>query len=220
MTSTTTTTVRTTLTRGSVLLLPPDAACSVERQIWLGGQLGAVVLVVIGTDGKADIIPAVSSATAYTFTTRYDKPVVTPSPLEFVHGEETEQRVEGNPRTDYDYGSEELKLHGDGGQGGESPLRRNINGGDESRSVKQEGEGGACPPLTVVVGHEEGKRMLEWVRMAHGERGGPSDGGGRGGGEVTARLAERDYVGKLWRDVVWASNPVNWPKGVRNPSIL
>lgn len=226
----------TTKTGGTVLLLPPDAACSIERKMRLGERLGAVVLVVIAeatADDNADIITTVSSATAdvfapnngisddYTGSPSYHKRTAAALSSEFAHGEEKGQRrFGGNPQNED--GNKEPRLRDDNGvQRGEKPQRRlQAGGGEKGRSVREQGGGGACPPLTVVVGHEEGKRMLELVRMAHGEGDGSSDGSEQGGGVVTARLAERDDVGKLWRDVVWASDPVNWPKGVRKSAVV
>lgn len=121
------------------------------------------------------------------------------------------ERFGANPPRDDD-GREKGPLNVDDGERpGSVDLRQRLQktgGGDEERTGRPRGglQGGAtnCPPLTVVVGHDEGKQVLEWLRTVGG-----------GDGAVTASVAEREDVGKLWGDVVWASDPTNWPKGAR-----
>lgn len=121
------------------------------------------------------------------------------------HGRsQTAQRVGGD--TAYEKGRE--KGRGDskrpGGLGQRQRLLQTGGSDEESlwRSIGGPTGGASCPPLTVIVSHGEGRRVLDWLVTV-------------GSGVVTASVAERDDVGKLWGDVVWASDPANWPKGAR-----
>eukprot|EP00752_Nemacystus_decipiens_P002923 g2718.t1 len=204
----------------TVVLLPPDADCSVERQVRLGEQLGSAMLVVIAnaTD-DANIARLVSSTTDIVFTRTsfmgdtsppgYTEPPTTLGSLAPALGGSGRrgQRVGGD--TAHGDGRDGGALEGDGeGPGGVDQRQRlpKTGGGDEGRRGRSrggpEGEGAICPPLTIVVGHDDGKRVLEWQQTV-------------GGGAVTASVEERENVGKLWGDVVWASDPANWPKGLK-----
>ncbi|CAB1101305.1 unnamed protein product [Ectocarpus sp. CCAP 1310/34] len=158
----------------TVLLLPPDPACSIESQVRLGEQLGAALLVVLAeASDDANIIAAVSSATVISA---------------FAGG------------------------HDGSSNGGERRLP--LGGERESSSRAVDG----CPPLTIIVPHDEGKRLLGWVLRVRGDggdgsRSGGGSFGGDGGGVVTVDMVERDEVGKRWGDVLWASDLTNWPKG-------
>lgn len=201
------------MTDTTVLLLPPDPACSVENQIRLGGQLGAALLVLLAeASDDANIIADVSSATAIsTFTGAHGgngSSALLPVPTLMLgrFGEGDPRERSSNQSTHNDSSSvsaDEL--------GGEPRLP--LKGKRESSSKAVDG----CPPLTVVVAHEEGKRLLGWMLRVRGGGDGNGSGGGSFGGDgagvVTVHMAERDEVGKLWGDVVWASDLSNWPKG-------
>lgn len=208
----------------TVMLLPPDADCSVERQIRLGEQLGPAMLVVIANaSDDANITHLVSSATDIILTSRRggvigvigdtaspadDEPsTLRPPPPAALGRSQEAERGGGDPIFDDD-GRKKGSLDGDGGRTSSVDQRQRrpqTGGGDEERRERSRGELEGevnCPPLTVVIGHDEGKRVLEWLRTV-------------GDGAVTASVAEREDVGKLWGDVVWASDPANWPKGAR-----
>lgn len=207
----------------TIMLLPPEPDFSVERQIRLGEQVGSAMLVVIAdvTD-DANIAHLVSSTTDTIFTSSgvtgddtASSPPSTAAPQTLQaprpargRGQEAEERVGGDHPV-HDDGREKEALHGDGARdprsAGQRQSLQKMGGGDEERTGRSRGglKGNAnCPPLTVIIGHDEGKRALEWLLTV-------------GGGSVTARVVEREDVGKLWGDVVWASDPANWPKGAR-----
>lgn len=188
--------------RGVILLLPPDPRCEVARQVHLGGGLGAAVLVVV-----AGAAPTGVRTTAVTLLATSIDPPAPPntellSPVgrgshdvddegKYVQGWELTKRVGENAEVISGF-SERRTTHSSSGLSA-----------DRESDRKPDDE--ICSPLTVVVGHEEGTAMLEWIRQARGA-GGRDD-------TVTARLVEREGVGRLWADVVWASDPSNWPTG-------
>lgn len=196
----------------TLLVLPPNTACSVERQIELGGRLGAAMLVVVaeGTD-DASIIPVVSSATASVFAanttgddgspTYINKAPAPRLPLPAPAGRHREGRqAGGNPARQSS--EEEPRRDGESRGRGE----RVVGGGETERSLRRKERDGGCPPLTIVVSHDEGERVLKWLDQV--------------GGAATARVVEREEVGKLWGDVVWASDQANWPKGGYSCAII
>ena len=202
----------------TVLLLPPDSGCSIERQIRLGGQLGSAMLVVIAGAADHTNIAHLASATTDIIFPRggvvggaaspgyKEPPAMLGSPPPALGASQEVERVGEDAA--YDDGRVGGALNGDGERPGSVDRRRRLQrtgGGDKDRRERSRGGpergAGSCPPLTVIVGHDEGKRLLEWLKSA-------------GGGAVTASVAEREDVGKLWGDVVWASDPANWPKGV------
>ncbi|CAM9295118.1 unnamed protein product, partial [Scytosiphon promiscuus] len=204
----------------TALFLPPDPHCSVEQQIRLGARLGAATLVVVAAGSQdEDIVPIVSSATESIFAAAaalhggQSPHSRTPARALAEHGR-------GREREDSPEGWEEERRSQDDserreedGGGGTQQRRHNPPGGEDDPSSRAQAP--ACPPLTVVVGHSEGSRMLEWVlavRDSSGVDGGGERAGAHGRGAVTARLAERDEVGRLWGDVVWAGEPSNWPR--------
>lgn len=88
-----------------------------------------------------------------------------------------------------------------------------------------------CPPVVIVVGHQDGKDMLSWIQgfapttsnvgksLADGGVGrfGKNEPTGGenivGAGVIIARLVEQEDVPRLWEDVAWASDARNWPTG-------
>ncbi len=198
-----------TTTKGAredaLLFLPPTTACSVERQIELGERLGAAVLVVVaeGTDDSS-IIPVVSSATASVFTANATGDTGSPTYNNSAPASRLPLRAPAGKRREGHQAGENLAQHAseeeprrDGGRRGRG---ERVFGGDErGRSARRKEVNGDCPPLTIVLSHDEGERVFKWLDQV--------------GGVVTARVVEREEVGKLWGDVVWASDPANWPKG-------
>ncbi|CBJ48989.1 hypothetical protein Esi_0115_0029 [Ectocarpus siliculosus] len=73
------------------------------------------------------------------------------------------------------------------------------------------------PDPACSIESQEGKHLLGWVLRVRGGGDGSGSGersfGGNGGGVVTVDMVERHELGKLWGDVVWASDLTNWPKG-------
>ncbi|CAM9874374.1 unnamed protein product [Ectocarpus sp. 4 AP-2014] len=209
-------------TKGTtVLLLPPDPACSIESQVRLGEQLGAALLVVLTeASDDADMIAAVSSATVISaFAGGHDgsngSSAFPPVPMLALGrpggGDPHERSSDQSTHNDSSSSSSSSSGSSAGQLGGER--RFPLGGERESPSNAVDG----CPPLTIVVAHDEGKRLLGWVLRVRGGGGGSgSEGGsfgGNGGGVVAVDMVERDEVGKLWGDVVWASDLTNWPKG-------
>lgn len=206
------------------MLLPPNSDCSVERRIRLGEELGSAMLVVIADAADdANLTHLVSSTTDIIFTSSdvtgdtasspaYNEPPTSQAPPPAALGRSSSRKAErivgGNPT--HDVGREKGPLlKGDIERPGsvEQRQRLQIAEGDGEERTGRWSKGGltgdlGCPPLTVVVGHDDGKRALEWLQTV-------------GGGGVVARVAEREDVGRLWGDVVWASDPANWPKGAR-----
>ncbi|CAM9766573.1 unnamed protein product, partial [Hapterophycus canaliculatus] len=198
----------------TALLLPPDPSCSVEQQIRLGDRLGAGTLVVIAAaSDDANIVPLASSATEITLAaTMRDGGESSHSRAPPPAGNRRGREGKGSPR---ERRKDRPQDSGEGeDKGGSQQQRREPAGGEDESSLRSRAP--ACPPLTVVVGNEEGSRMLEWVLAVRDES--SVDGGderldAERGGVVTARLAERDDVGRLWGDVIWAEEPANWPRG-------
>ncbi|CAN0063792.1 unnamed protein product [Ectocarpus fasciculatus] len=195
----------------AVLLLPPDPACSVESQVRLGKQLGAALLVVLAEPSDdANILATVSSATTAmsAFAGGADDGDNDSLALPRVPMLVLDRPGGGGPQERSNNQSTHI-----GRSAGELGVERRLPSGGERESSSSEAVDG-CPPLTIVVAHEEGKRLLGWVlRVQGGGVGGGSGGGGNGGRVVTVDMVERDEVGKLWGDVVWASDLTNWPKG-------
>ncbi|CAM9921687.1 unnamed protein product [Ectocarpus sp. 8 AP-2014] len=203
----------------TVLLLPPDPACSIESQVRVGEQLGAALLVVLAeASDDANMIAAVSSVTAISAVAgAHDgsngSSALPPVPMLVLGrpgGGDPHER--SNEQSTHNDSSSSSSSSSSAGQlGGERRLP--LGGERELSSNAVDG----CPPLTIVVAHEEGKRLLGWVLRVGGGGDGSGSGegsfGGNGGGVVTVDMVERDEVGKLWGDVVWASDLTNWPKG-------
>ena len=180
-----------------------------------GVKLGAAVLIVIAGETDENMAAVAFSATMSNFTDVFSNSEPAPA----VRVESSVDTLSG-PREDRPY-SERAEKSGETAGGREA---RAEAGGDVlgsvadhtngASAVSEEPPGDACPPLTVVVGHEEGIRVLEWIRGVRsavtGDRRGDDDGGGH---RATASLAAREDVGRLWGDVLWASDPLNWPAG-------
>lgn len=211
--------------RGTVLLLPPDPDCSIPNQMRAGEKLGAAALVVIAGATDENLAAAASSATTIFFTDNV--PSSEPPPAVRVEGSVD---TSSGPREDRP-NSERARRSGKATAGRRGA--REETGGDVlgpvadrangASAVPEEPAGDACPPPIVVVGHEEGKRVLEWLRGVHSNavKGGSTGGDVGGGNGVTASLATREDVGRLWGDVLWASDPRNWPAGggIYRPSL-
>lgn len=187
--------------RGVILLLPPDPRCEVARQVHLGARLGATVLVVV-----AGAAPTSVRTTVTLLATSID-PADPPNTalLSPVGGGSHDVDDEGK----YVQGWELTKGVGENAEAisgmSERKTTHRTSGLSAHRESDRKPDDEICSPLTVVVGHEEGTAMLEWIRQVCGD-GGRDD-------TVTARLVERKGVGRLWGDVVWASDPSNWPTG-------
>lgn len=202
-----------------MLLLPPDPACSVANQMRAGGKLGAEVLVVIAGATNENLASVASSTTTSIFTGNFPNSEPQPTILVDKSVHITTGQRENGPNSEQT-GQSRKTAGGRGARGGDpggrvlgSEARRTIISGPSATVPEAPPTGDACPPLTVVVGHEEGKRILEWFRGVRSAVEGGSMGGDDGGGVVTASLAERENVGRLWGDVLWASDPRNWPAG-------
>lgn len=180
-----------------------------------GVKLGAAVLIIIAGETDENMAAAASSATKSAFTDVFSSSESPPS-------ERIENGVDtiSAPREDRPH-SERAGQSGKAGGGREA--RAEAGGGvlgsvadhaNGASAVPEEPPVDACPPLIVVVGHAEGNRVLEWLRGVRsavtGDRTDDDDGGDN---RVTASLAAREDVGRLWGDVLWASDPRNWPAG-------
>lgn len=198
------------MTQNPVLLLTSDPMCSVDRQVWAGVELGAAIVVVAAGPADTDLTAVASAATTSLFTGSASNN----KPLPAVLQRRRERGEFTNGDQSHDSGRELAKKVADGEDqhGNASPTttadpRNSLSVGLEHPAEEP------CPPLAVVVGHQDSRRILEWIRDAPRGGGGGGEGGG-GGYRVTARLTERGEVGRLWGDVAWASDSGNWPAGV------
>lgn len=203
------------MVNGTVLLLPPDPECSVPNQLRVGGGLGAAVLVVVAGAAEDNLVSVASSATTSLFTGKTPNGVESPSTVLVENSVDTSGSGEDRPNPERAQQSGNIE----GRRGASVDVERGVLGSvagfaSGPSAAPEERPGDTCSPLTVVVGNEEGERVLEWLRGARGAGKDRDTGGDDGEGSVTASLVKREDVGKLWGDVLWASDPRNWPAGV------
>ena len=150
--------------RGKVLLLPPDPACSITNQMRAGQKLGAAVLIIIAGATDQNIAAAASSATTSLFTDDF----LSSEPPSTI-GVESRVDILSGPREDRppsERAGQSGKITGGRrarGEAGGDVLGSVAGDASGASAVPEEPPGDACPPLTVVIGHEEGKRVLEWL---------------------------------------------------------
>lgn len=197
------------------MMLPPDPSCPMTRQIQTAEELGAAVLVIVVEEAGPAVLTAAILATTSLFSrNKLNNKIPTASseargevgeterdPGEALNGE---QRGRGGP---VHHEEERGSVRKDGDIPA-AMTRHNLNGKFLDTELSA---AGTCPPLTVVVGHDEGSLILEWIRNAQG--GGKNNRVENGDRRLRVHLVEQADVGRLWGDVVWAEDPRNWPKG-------
>lgn len=180
-------------------MLPPDPTCPVARQVRLGVEAGATILIVIAE--ATDTIPHLAKTSLLAANSAPNSHL--PSNM---HGG---GRGESRRADEWRKERRERRSHVADEEGilptVEATQAIVRSSGPEHHAAD------ACQPLTVIVEHEEGSRMLEWIRQLAVQEW-EGHGGGDGSYGITARLVERDNVGRLWGDVVWALDLSNWPK--------
>lgn len=189
----------TDLAKGKLLLIPPDQMCSItDRQKALSSlqeHIGAEIIAIIA--GKAETVA--SLVTADPAVTKR-QPSMESTVVAIAENHSIRQEHHGAAEDDK--------------PSNVSPSDSRVRQHDhrDYSHVGQSGEANCgTRPLVIFIGHEEGEGLLRWIRESN------KDNEVRAEAHETiplkkARLEEREDVGKLWGDVLWASDDRNWPK--------
>lgn len=196
---------------GAALLLPPDEECSVTQQARAALRLQASALIVYPPATDTDVVHFAYSLTkAVLFTSGLER--TTPQKRQNEDVSNIFDGAEGTPES--------------------TAVERSTAFVKQSMTKHENTDDylSLCLPMTVVVSHDRGTRVLEWVREAvRSSHEGRVENDSRLNNlkderdqspEATVRSVDRDDVGRLWGDVVWASNPHNWPVGTSDRRLV
>ena len=186
-------------TGNTFLLVPPDRGCFVPRQ---PPSVGAGIVVVIA--GETEAVTSLAMAGDAWNTKR--PPTAMLAPVN-----------QGQPRRvddslDVEHGrTRQRRQVSDEGISIEAWMRQDHGGFClPSLFAGQLGEDYACRPQLIFVGYEDGVGMLRWIIETHGRDDWAAH---QPVVRLKARVEESEHVGRLWGDVLWASDRRNWPKG-------